>query len=202
MKKEDDYIDLEKEAPQLYAISKENTLKVPEGYFNALNSQILSQIALTDIKKEAIFEVPENYFNQLERQILSQIKIDQLIKKDDGFKVSENYFEESQQTIKSSTTALKKSGKIINLNLIRYAAAACILLMTSVGIYVNIDRQQNVSYQLSKLPNEAIENYLLIHTDVNDLSIIIDNLDNKPIFPLTKDQLTNDQIKDYLQYTP
>jgi hypothetical protein len=202
MKEEDDYIDWEKEAPHLFAISNENAFKVPEGYFNGLNSQILSQITLADIKKEPIFEVPENYFNQLESQILSQIKIDQFINKNDGFKVSENYFEESQQTIKSSTLSLKKSGKIIHLNFIRYAAAACVLLMTSVGIYVNINRQQNVSYQLSKLPDEAIENYLLIHTDVNDLSIIIDNLGNKSIFPLNQDQLTNDQIKNYLEYTP
>ncbi|MBU0697287.1 MAG: hypothetical protein KKE39_12315 [Bacteroidetes bacterium] len=202
MKKEDDYIDWEKEAPHLYAIPKENAFKVPKRYFNELHPHLLSQVTLEDLGKESVFEVPENYFNQLQSQIISQIKIDELINQNNGFKAPENYFKEAQQKIKIAVKTPKKSTKIFNLNFIRYAAAACILLTTSVGIYFNISRQQNVSYQLSKLPNEAIENYLLLHTDANDLPAILNHLDNKSVFSLNKDQLTDDQIKDYLEYTP
>ncbi len=202
MNREEDYIDWDKEAPLLCAISKKNPFKVPEEYFNSLNSQILSQVALDDIKSESIFEVPENYFNQLESQIMSQIRIDEMINQNDGFTVPETYFEESQNVIEQSVKSSKKSAKIINLNMIRFAAAACILLTTSVGIYININRQQSVSYQLSKLPEEAIENYLLLHTDANDLPAIMNNLDDQSVFALDQNQLTDDQIKDYLDYNP
>nr|MBC7614400.1 hypothetical protein [Pseudopedobacter sp.] len=201
MKKEDDYIDWEKEAPHLYAISKENAFKVPERYFNELHPHILSQVTLEELGKESVFEVPENYFNQLQSQIISQIKIDELINQNNGFKAPEFFLKEAQQKIKIAVKTPKKFTKIFNLNFIRYAAA-CILLTTSVGIYLNVSRQQNVSYQLSKLPNEAIENYLLLHTDANDLPTILNNLDDKSVFSLDKDQLTDDQIKDYLKYTP
>ena len=63
MKKEDEILDLEKEAPHLAKVAKANYFETPQGYFEGLSSQILAQIQLEDlVGKKETFEVPDLYF--------------------------------------------------------------------------------------------------------------------------------------------
>lgn len=202
MKKEDETLDLEKEAPLLFKITKENCFETPRGYFEELSSQIFAQIQLEDLvgKKDA-FEVPDLYFEDLENQIINEVKIRDLVSKD-GFSTPEGYFQQAQSALLNQTKTKSNKGKIIYFNLMRYAAAACILLTTSIGIYINIQHQENVSYQLSKIPDDAIENYLQTHTDASDVPAIIKNLDDKQVFSLDNQQLSEEEISNYLEQTP
>lgn len=202
MEREDEILDLEKEAPLLAKIAKENGFEIPNGYFEKLSSQILAQIQLENLigKKDA-FDVPDLYFEELEDQIISQVKIQDLVS-GDGFSTPDGYFEKSQSILLNQVKTKTEKGKIINFNFFRYAAAACILLTTSIGIYLNIQHQENVSYQLSKIPDEALENYLQMHTDASDVSAIIKNLDDKQVFSLDEQQLSEEEISNYLEQTP
>lgn len=202
MKKEDEILDLEKEAPQLAQVAKANCFETPQGYFEGLSSQILAQIQLENLvgKKEA-FEVPDLYFDDLEHQIINEIKMRDLVS-NDGFSTPDGYFEQSQSTILRQVKGKSGKGKIINFNFFRYAAAACILLTTSIGIYINIQHQENISYQLSKIPDDALESYLQMHTDASDIPAIIRNLDEKKVFSLDAQQLSEEEISNYLEQTP
>ncbi|WP_248723902.1 hypothetical protein [Seonamhaeicola sp. ML3] len=53
---------------------KDNGFKVPEGYFNGLEDQIISELKLKDITKEPGFKIPGTYFDTLEDTIVSKTK--------------------------------------------------------------------------------------------------------------------------------
>ena len=59
-------------SPLLLGINKHNILKVPNGYFDLVSSDILSQIL--DLKATEQFTAPKNYFESLPEIILGRIK--------------------------------------------------------------------------------------------------------------------------------
>ncbi|WP_017259423.1 hypothetical protein [Pedobacter arcticus] len=179
MKSEDDKMELEKEAPTLATISKQNTFKTPEGYFNELTEQITNQIKISELINNP-FEVPNNYFDELSKQITSSVHLNtfkNLESKGFGFDVPSNYFSEAQERIQNSV-AKPKTSKIIKLHFIRYAAAACILFTTTLGVYFNVKYNTTVSHQLSRIPADDIETYLNQHTENSDLPMLIENIDD------------------------
>lgn len=179
MKSEDDKMELEKQAPILATISNQNPFKTPEGYFNALTEQITNQVKISELTNNP-FEVPNNYFNELNQQITSSVYLNtfkDLESKDYGFDVPTNYFYEAQERIQNSI-AKPKTSKIIKLHFIRYAAAACILLTTTLGVYFNVKYTTTVSHQLARIPAHDIETYLNQHTENTDLPMLIENIDN------------------------
>nr|WP_294895887.1 hypothetical protein [uncultured Pedobacter sp.] len=182
MKSEDENMELEKEAPFLASISRDNVFKTPEGYFEGLSEQVLNQIKLNDFAgDENNFNVPEAYFENLSQQIQSAVYLDALKNnsaKNDGFNVPADYFSDSQSRILDSINAKPKTSKIIKLHFIRYAAAACILFTTSLGIYFNVKNATSLDTKLSKIPAKEIELYLNQHTDSNDLPMLIENIDD------------------------
>ncbi len=181
MKSEDDNMELEKEAPILAAISKENTFNTPDGYFSNLTEQILAQANLNElIAEETSFNVPNNYFENLEQQIRSAVYLDELKEVDSkghGFEIPANYFSESKKLIQNSISS-PNSTKVLKLHFIRYAAAACILFTTTLGAYFNVKHNTAVAHQLSKIPALEIETYLNQHTDNSDLPMLIENIDD------------------------
>ena len=181
MSSEDENMELEKEAPFLAKLSRENTFKAPEGYFENLPEQVLNQIKLNQLAgNETSFRVPTDYFENLNEKIQSTIYLDALKSnsaENDGFNLPANYFSDSQKRIQNSISAKPKTAKVIKLHFIRYAAAACILLTTSLGIYFNVKNETSLDSQLSKIPAKEIESYLSQHTDGNDLPMLIDNID-------------------------
>ena len=117
-----------------------------------------------------------------------------------GFAIPNEYFETGKVEIISKIRFKKLYfGKIISINFLKYAAAACILLTISFGIYFNIQHSNNVNYQLSKVSDEAIESYLKQTVEATDVPVIIENLENKPVFSLDGNQLHADDIDAYLK---
>lgn len=207
MKEEEEISNWENETPILASIKKTNGFSVPNNYFEDLSKNIITQIKIEELTgKDPAFKVPENYFESLTVNIQSAILIDDskdLLKaKNGGFTIPNGYFEINKTKI-IRKTEIKKSSfrKVISINFIRYAAAACILLTTSFGIYFNIKRANSFDYQLSKVSDEAIESYLKQTVEASDVPLIIENLDNKPVFSLEENQLKADDIDSYLKTT-
>lgn len=205
MNKEEEYMDWEKDAPLLASLKKEQPFNVPDGYFEHLTAQIISEVKLESLKQTS-FSTPENYFFNLKSQLLSQIILEEIkedvIKENTGFTVPANYFTTSASEIQRSVIGQKKKTRILKLSFIRYAAAACILLTTSFGIYFNIQQTSSLSSQLSKISNDDLEYYLQQHTDATDLPVIIDHLEDKSIFDIDKSQLSSSELNDLLELTP
>ena len=207
MNKEDKNMEWEKEAPLLTAVNRENCFNVPINYFENLSEQIINQIKLAEIADQDLgFKTPFGYFDSLEEQIFAKInlkeKLGDISDNHHGFNIPENYFEPSKLRIEKSISGKKQSlRKILTINFIRFAAAACILLTTSVGIYFNIQRTSSIHYKLSRVSDEEIETYLNQNIEAADMPIILQNLENKPIFTIEQNQLSNDEIKNYLDLT-
>lgn len=207
MSNKEENIDLAIEAPFLAALNKEPVFFVPNQYFETLKDQITSQIELEEIgKKNNAFETPKEYFENSAANLLARITIEEKIENttsnQNGFTIPENYFSISKSNIENSLGLKKqKTAKIINLSFIRIAAAACILITCTIGIYLNINRTNNIHYQLSKISDEEIETYLSQNTDISDVSLIVENLDPKAAFSLDNTQISKDEINIYLEST-
>lgn len=87
-------------SPLLLGINKHNILKVPNGYFDLVSSEILSQIL--DLKATEQLTAPKNYFESLPEIILGRIKK-----------------ESAEETTSYLTTPLETLSKIGNKNVFR-----------------------------------------------------------------------------------
>jgi hypothetical protein len=207
MNEKEEHIDLAIEAPTLAAINKEHTFLAPNHYFESLKAQIISQIHLEEIcKKNNVFETPKDYFANSATNLLSRIIVEEKIAStpshQSGFTIPDDYFSNNKTKIENSLTLKKQQKtKIINLSFIRIAAAACILITCSIGVYLNINRTNNIHYQLSKISDEEIEAYLSQNTDISEVSLIVENLDPKTAFSLDNADISKDEINFYLETT-
>src|SRR5207247_7338513 len=93
----DDFDNLEKYAPTLARIVKQNPFDVPDGYFDKNNSIIVSNAKLSSLNKNNCFTVPENYFEELPDLIQNKIFLLDLEQED----VPEGYFNELPTIIQS-----------------------------------------------------------------------------------------------------
>ena len=90
------------------------------------------------------FSVPENYFEQLNRDIQTRIVEEKLkaFSTGQGFIVPPLYFEQLSSRIEAAITPAeeKKIAKVVRLwqrDLFKYATAACFILITAFGLYLN-----------------------------------------------------------------
>lgn len=193
------------EAPHLASLPRTTPFRVPDQYFGNLQTHIHQSIFVDGLmqKENQGFLVPENYFEELTANIESKITIGKFknLNNNDGFKTPVNYFENLNAQILSKTSAQKpkiKVNKLWSSDLMRYAAAACFILITASGLYFN---QQNTLTQDRKTeiaseqmlydidesviiehlietesltavsPSDTeLENYILDHYTTNDLS--------------------------------
>lgn len=107
--------ELNKIAPTLAKIRKQDSFIVPEGYFEKMASEIDLKLSFHLEKTDAIkpFEVPENYFETLPDTIQQQAAFDlDSIKKEETFEVPVQYFESLQEDIsKQVSFHLEQEGK-------------------------------------------------------------------------------------------
>ena len=131
--------------------------------------------------KETGFVTPANYFEGLGESINARIITEKLKSaiSTDGFEVPENYFENLQANILSKTTgkiesdAKPKTVRLWTSGFAKYAAAACILVVSGVGVYIAQHKpvQQVVSSDM------ATEQMLY---DIDE-QVIIDHISNADI---------------------
>jgi len=144
----DEDIAWEKEAPTLAGLPRITPYRVPDNYFNDLTSQLNAVAFLNGLteKDGSGFIVPSNYFETLNAQIKSRIAVEKFksITSAEGFNTPSNYFDKLQASILEQTVNATPAPKVIrfwNADIIRYAAAACFILLTASGLYLN---QQSV----------------------------------------------------------
>jgi len=165
----------EVEAPYLANLSKTTPYRVPDQYFDDLQVRIQQSIFLENLgqKENQGFTLPTGYFNELSSQIESRIYVEEIktLVKSDGFKTPVNYFEQLQANIIDKTTAKQAKPHVVKLwhtDLMKYASAACILILTASGLYLN---QQNAIKELRS--NEIAKEQVLYDIDE---SVIIEHL--------------------------
>ncbi len=175
MNKKDENMEWEIEAPYLANLSKTTPYGVPDQYFDDLQVRIQQSIFLENLgqKENQGFTVPTGYFDELSSQIESRVCVEEIraLVKSDGFKTPVNYFEQLQANIIDKTTAKQVKPKVVKLwhtDLMKYASAACILILTASGLYLN---QQNAIKELRS--NEIAKEQVLYDIDE---SVIIEHL--------------------------
>ena len=98
------------------------------------------------------YRVPDNYFNDLTAQITATVFLDGLNQKEgSGFITPSSYFDKLQATILDQTVNTKTI-RFWQRDLMKYAAAACFILLAASGLYVN---EQN-KVKSTELASEAI----------------------------------------------
>lgn len=198
----------EKQFPLLEAAGKKNPFNVPEGYFDDMQQQITSRIAIESASSSdsnGYLAVPEDYFDTLEDQIMSAIKVEKLkgLTEDTGFTVPEGYFNSLHDSIKQKAGIMEKpkEAKVRTLvpTWLKYAAAACIMISASTGLYL-FQKSDSFEKKLAYIPDEAIVDYLLVNSDSGDMPIIIDNINsNTDLSP--EIELSDQEIEQYLETT-
>jgi negative regulator of sigma E activity len=170
------------EAPALAAMAKRNPFSVPDGYFENCDEAIFSAVFLDGLKQKTSdnnFEVPQNYFEDLTERIQTRIALAEMPKAENAFGVPENYFDNLQSRITDRIAASepKKEAKIIPLwrrNIVKYASAACFLLMASFGVYFYQNGSPATVQQVQSA--EAVNEQMLYDIDE---STIIDHLETQ-----------------------
>lgn len=205
MNKIDENIDWEKEAPLLASLPRTTPFSVPDQYFDDLQNRIHQAVFIDGLmqKDHQSFTVPQGYFEELGTNINAKIALDKfkMPVNNDGFKTPDNYFDDLGAKILSKTSALKPERKVFKLwnsDLMRYAAAACFILITASGLYLNqlqtlkenrnteiaseqvlydIDESVIIEHLIesqsltSVSPSDTeLENYILDHYSTNDLA--------------------------------
>ena len=135
--------DWKKDAPSLAAMGKNNPFTVPNNYFESVEEIVHSNIFLDGLKEKANnrdFAVPQDYFESLTERIETNIRLSELPIAANTFAVPENYFESLQGRISDriAAEAPQKVAKIVPLwrrSLVKYASAACFVLIASFGAY-------------------------------------------------------------------
>ncbi|TAH00332.1 MAG: hypothetical protein EAZ15_09335 [Sphingobacteriales bacterium] len=158
------------------AEDKNSNFKVPDGYFDKLALNIQSTVFIENLKEKQLnagFTLPQNYFENLKYKLATTGKINQ------------------QPLAKSKT-------KIFKLNLIKYAAAACILIVCGFAVFINLGKN-TIQKQLANLPNEDIELYLQNNTNNTDLPLIIQNVNEIKVEVDKK--ISTQELNDYLNQT-
>lgn len=211
------------EAPYLAGLQNKNPFRVPEQYFDELpqsiaNSVYLSQLSL-DTEKSG-FTVPDQFFDSLHKKILLETSEDVTRKFPSaaGYNIPDLYFDKLQSSILTKTinageivqpaqtvtaiSPLKPAARIVRLwhsGILKYATAACFVLLSTFGIYLNqhnfssestatdlaneqmlydiseqdvIDHIEGSSPDIQKtsIADTDMENYILNNYSQNDLS--------------------------------
>lgn len=174
--RKDEYMEWEQEAPNLAALPRITPYRVPDTYFMELNEQLNRRLKLENLasSEKTGFTVPNEYFNELSSQLHSRMKLEEIQTKDskNGFSTPEAYFETLQAKILAKTGDVKAPVKVRSLwnsSWLRYAAAACFIVITASGLYFN----QEIKMQ-NQLQDAQVSNDMMLYNI--DERVIIEHL--------------------------
>lgn len=209
MKTDDENNEWKAEAPYLASLPKENPFSIPELYFEALPGYITNAVYIDQLKQEIPatgFSVPEAYFSELHDQLLGLVSEEVLkeLPEKDGFQTPDLYFQQLQAKILARTVdaavpaevitqvpahAPSKIVRLWHSDLLKYASAACFVLVTAFGLYLNQQR-----YQPAAQPADMANEQLLYDMDEQE---IIDHIESKtPEMPKIK--VTDAELETYI----
>lgn len=187
------------DAPKLATLQRKNPFNVPSGYFEQSATEISNSIFINQLKDKtkSSFTTPNNYFQKFQERIEAKIAIDDLLAtKSNSFSVPENYFEdlEARITNKISSSEVKKKTKILRLwqsNLMKYASAACFVILSATGLYF----YQNKQVFIPQAQTTNFTNEQMLY-DIDE-SVIIDHVENS-IQSQTKKSASDTELENYI----
>lgn len=151
------------------------------------------------------FKVPDNYFENLANVIGTNILISDFKEKNNStnFSVPANYFENLAYKLNTIPTTIttnltNKNDNIFKLNFTKYAAAASILLVCCLAIYINL-QNNNLQNRLQRVPVADIETYLQNNINSTDMPLIIGNI-NEIKLEVDK-SISKKELNEYLNLT-
>ena len=194
--------DWKKDAPALAAMQKRNPFTVPNGYFNSVEELVATAIfidGLSNKTNETGFEVPPDYFDNLTARIETNTRLAAMPKVENAFAVPSDYFETLQDKINSklAAEAPKKVAKIIPLwrtNIVKYASAACFLLMASYGTYFYQNNAATIP--VVQTPSAELANEQLLY-DIDE-STIIEHLEAQNNTTVNNTSASDTEMENYL----
>lgn len=133
-----------KEAPYLASLERLSPFELPEGYFEFLSERIEAQVFLAELREDmnvSSLKVPAGYFDNLGDRIQASVLVDTLKEKTGvgGLIAPEQYFEKLSSRIAAKTKDKQSTGliRLLQSNFFKYSAAACVVLMSGILLYVN-----------------------------------------------------------------
>jgi hypothetical protein len=193
-------------------LSKTNPFAIPDGYFNDLAAQIKAVVTEAElqlnIERSMPFDLPKGYFEELPIHIATlaaEKNIKEIARGNMPYSVSPFYFQQLPAAV--LLAAKTKERKIISLNIVwqqvRLAVAAVFLLGVGFGTmhyYLQQQRPiQNTEVALARVPQNTISDYVQLNIDDFDQEMIYSSIGAG--MPIQPDQLTKDEITQYLDET-
>lgn len=162
---------------------------VPDQYFNILQDSIFAEATgngLQNLPKAEGFHIPDLYFQKLQANILAKtVSSDfstKAIEQDQHVQLVEADF--FAKTI-VNTTSEKHEPKLIRLwhnDLVKYASAACFILVTAFGLYLNQQNYTTESRNADLVSEQTIydlnEQDIIDHIEGNNVDVSNDNTAN------------------------
>jgi len=194
-----------KDAPTLAAMGNRNPFSIPAGYFDNCEEAVFSYVFLDGLKQktnENSFLVPENYFEDLTEMIETRIAIEQSVLPSNKFAVPENYFETLQSRITSKIEAEhgnKKEAKIIPLwrrSFVKYASAACFLLISSFGVYFYQNSESANAVSVPQMQTADLANDQMLY-DIDETTII-DHLEAQNTSNIKTTSASDTEVENYI----
>ncbi len=177
--------DWKKEAPILAGLPMHRPFSVPDDYFDDLSHRISNGVFLEKLQNEVPetgLTTPENYFNDLNAHIGSALFTARLkaLNPVSGYDIPEGFFEQQQTIILNHPLKKEKKAyrsKVIRLwhsSLLKYASAACFIILSTTGIYFYQQHSQNSKVAYADMATEQIlydidEQVIIDHIQANDL---------------------------------
>lgn len=177
--------DWKKEAPILAGLSVHRPFSVPDDYFDGLSDRIMNSVFLEKLQNEVSetgLTTPENYFSDLNQRIGSAVFTARLkaLSPVSGYEVPEGFFEQQGTIILNNAVKKDKKAyrsKVIRLwhsSLLKYASAACFIILSTTGIYFYQQHSQTSKVAYADMATEQIlydidEQVIIDHIQANDL---------------------------------
>lgn len=203
---------------------EDKAFTVPDDYFGRLSSSIKNRIAEEDLKavvKDTGFAVPEDYFEQAASQIQSTVSFDRITKSTEGgFIVEDDYFGKltaniTERISKEDTVALMPAVEEIPVRRIgvnrwiKYASAACILAILSLGVYFGSNNPDSTTatdlyaseeLKLENISDQELIDYLAMNGDSDDLFYFAEYIDDLELENEIGIDLEDEDLEDYLKH--
>ena len=191
-----EHIDWEENFKELDKFSKEIPFSVPEGYFETSKLSILSQVQISEFSTEDQgFKVPEGFFATESDTIIRKVSYLSDTNQFEGFTVPVGYFEALTSKIETriieEATPTKKILKVWTSQFMKYAAAACFIVVTATALYFNTEEQKYIASP----GKEYFFNEEVLY-DI-DVETIIEHVDYKDASTIST-TISNSETEDYL----
>ncbi|MFP5080007.1 hypothetical protein [Pedobacter sp. JCM 36344] len=104
-----------------------------------------------------VFSVPQNYFENLSASIEAKVAVDRLkvFSTEQAFTVPSGYFDRMKEEVLSKAKSPSKVLKLWRSNVLKYASAACFVLIAGLGVYFNQEQPQS-SVNYVEIANEQM----------------------------------------------